>query len=1209
MRGTQATAATPYAAHLIAAAVAINLCVAAAAYWSLERGHREAISDATVAAENLSELLVRDIGGEYDNMDKSLLAVVDEYERQTEAGSVDTPALNALVARQQRRHPELVPVRITDSNGKVISHLDGPAGKPPINLGQREYFIRHRRDPQAGLVISEPLLSSIHGKPGIAFSRRLNRADGSFAGVAVAFLEAGWIDSRFTGLRLGPGGSIALRDDELRLIVRHPLNENTGGLGTSKTSVDFQRALQLNPKAGTYAAGGTSIDGVLRLHAYRKHARYPFYINVGIANSDYLAEWHYDSKIIVAIVIAFALTTGLGARFLLVAWRRREQAQAALMLSETRFHQALDASPVASAIANEQGIFTYLNPAFVRLFGYTLADLPTLDTWWLKAYPDPAYRKPLVSAWQKAFMDAQQSGIATIPFEVRITNKRGEVLEILGAATPLDAKPNGAFLAMLFDITERKQIEARLEQTASLLRATLESTADGILTVDSADRIISFNQRYVEMWRIPAAVVDTADNASALAFVADQLADPAGFVEKARDLLQQPEKIDIDLLEFKDGRIFERYSMPLHLRGAIAGRVLSFRDVSQSRLAEAALQSSERRYRSLFVNSQLVMLVIDPDSQRIVDANPAACSYYGYARERMLTMAISDINTMSEERIQAQMTLAKAEAKRHFNFQHRTASGELRDVEVFSGPIEIDDKPYLMSIVVDISESKQLELALKATAQRFQLAMEATSDGVWEWNLVEDRTYFSPSYHRMLGFEPGAFPMVSQSWIDLIHPQDHARVLASCQDCIENRRPDFSFEYRLKTEGGAWKWILGRGKASSRDERGRALTMVGTHVDITARKQAEEALRLSNEHFATIAGTVPVVLYDYVLDADGHGRFTYMNSRSQKIIGCDAAAIVSDPDNFWRLIHPDDLPRVHAEDVAANQTMKKLSTDFRIVTPGGKEKWVHAESRPGLERPGEPVIWSGYIQDISRQKMQQRELEQQVMERTAQLRAMAMELSTTEERERQVIAHQLHDGLCQTLAVAKLKLSAIDTQRKVSPWGSDLHLKLSSIETLLDDADQAARSLSLQLSSSILHKLGLVPALEWLAEEMQRVHHLRVHVHNHGVPQQLDAAVRNPVFHAVRELLINVAKHARVEVAELALTVASDHLIVSVTDSGVGFIPDDSAIPSARGGYGLFSVRERIGFIGGDVQIDSAPEDGTVVVLSVPIEMQGDTAR
>jgi len=144
------------------------------------------------------------------------------------------------------------------------------------------------------------------------------------------------------------------------------------------------------------------------------------------------------------------------------------------------------------------------------------------------------------------------------------------------------------------EISERKKAEERLQDALSLLSATLESTADGILVVDKKGVVEQYNQKFVKMWRIPQSVIAAADDAALLQFVRDQLREPEAFLEKVGKLYAAPELESSDSLEFRDGRIFERYSQPHWINGVIRGRVWSFRDVTEKKKLETMLLQSEK---------------------------------------------------------------------------------------------------------------------------------------------------------------------------------------------------------------------------------------------------------------------------------------------------------------------------------------------------------------------------------------------------------------------------------------------------------------------------------------------------------------------------------------------------------------------------------------------------------------------------------------
>ena len=171
---------------------------------------------------------------------------------------------------------------------------------------------------------------------------------------------------------------------------------------------------------------------------------------------------------------------------------------------------------------------------------------------------------------------------ATVHAEYSV-QMEGRDVWFAAAISPLDQRH---VVLVARDISDRKRAEQELRATLSVLNATFESTADGILVVDLQGRIVSFNRKFAELWRIPDSVLESKDGAQTLAFVLEQLKDPDGFLAKVREVYGRPEASSFDVLAFQDGRIFERYSQPQRIAGATAGRVWFFRDVTERKRAE-----------------------------------------------------------------------------------------------------------------------------------------------------------------------------------------------------------------------------------------------------------------------------------------------------------------------------------------------------------------------------------------------------------------------------------------------------------------------------------------------------------------------------------------------------------------------------------------------------------------------------------------------
>ncbi|MBD2740916.1 diguanylate cyclase [Coleofasciculus sp. FACHB-1120] len=276
---------------------------------------------------------------------------------------------------------------------------------------------------------------------------------------------------------------------------------------------------------------------------------------------------------------------------------QRQQAETELRESQEKYKVLFQRFPIGISITDKNGNIIEANQASEKILGLSIEKHKTRSCdsqEWRIIRPDGTPMPPEEFASVRALKENK----VIVNREMGILNDQDEITWINVTAAPIPLKDYGVAIAYV-NITERKAAEEKVEKSLSLLRTTLESTADGIVAVSLEGDIVSYNQKFLQMWQVPEDLISSPRADKRLVFLKNQMKEPEAFVRRIQELSRQPEAKAYDILELKNGRIFERYSAPHRLGEQIIGRVWSFLDITERKRTEEALRSSIERERLL----------------------------------------------------------------------------------------------------------------------------------------------------------------------------------------------------------------------------------------------------------------------------------------------------------------------------------------------------------------------------------------------------------------------------------------------------------------------------------------------------------------------------------------------------------------------------------------------------------------------------------
>ncbi len=532
---------------------------------------------------------------------------------------------------------------------------------------------------------------------------------------------------------------------------------------------------------------------------------------------------------------------------------------------------------------------------------------------------------------------------------------------------------------------------------------------------------------------------------------------------------------------------------------------------------------------------------------------------------------------------------------------------------------QLDLLDVLARQAADLIERTQAEQALREGEQQRRVALEAAELGTWNYDIAAERLHWDQRTAALFG-RAGLDSVPISEALARIHPDDRApveRQIANAIDPATNGRYDI--EYRVFPSEGEQRWIRVVGQAQFDVERGvrRATGFVGVVFDTTDGRAARQAMEEANERAQRNLGQLEAVLRQMtegLVIADPSGDVMSMNDAALALHEMadmqDVKQHLSKYESTFVLLDIQTGQPLALEDWPLARSLRGetfTGQEVEVRNQHTGRTWIGSYGGTPVRSPrGDVQLAIVTIRDITEHKQAEQRLQElneslehrvairtaEARQRADQLQRLAAELAEAEQRERRRLARFLHDDLQQILVAAKMRLAMSSGTRTNT---------LNEIDHLLAQAMDASRSLTTQLAPPVLYDLGLKKALKWLARWAKDKYGLHVTVDARGPDTIENEAVRVTLFEAVRELLLNIVKHAGTDRANITLRREGDMCHVVVQDSGAGFDLEQCRASKEATGYGLFSLQERLGLTGGRVHVDSAPGRGTRVEVMAPL--------
>lgn len=619
----------------------------------------------------------------------------------------------------------------------------------------------------------------------------------------------------------------------------------------------------------------------------------------------------------------------------------------------------------------------------------------------------------------------------------------------------------------------------------------------------------------------------------------------------------------------------------------------TMQDITEQQVAQEALKQSEEKYRNVFENVVEGLYRTTP-AGRFVIINPAFARICGYESPEEMMERIGDIANQlyadPEDRLRFQKLIAAEGEVKGFEVRFRNPTKGLVWVSIYSKAIcdEQGKIQYYDGTIEDITARRQAEDALRRSEENFRRSLEESPLGMRIVDSYGDTIHANRAILDLYGYA-GIDELINTPVKKRYTPESYEAFQARREKRKRGIEDAPSYEIGIVRKTGEIRHLHVHRKKIEWDGKDQYLVL---YQDITKRRQAEISLLRSNERLLIAQAAAKAGMWDWDIVT---GHIDWSDSLYE-LFGLSPLNSDASFEAWKNVIHPDDREIAGKRIDETLQQKKELNSDYRVVLPDGRIRWINAVGKGEYDEHGQPLRMIGICLDITGR----REAEDALLRQHIQLQRLSSRLVEAEEAERKRITRELHDQVGQNLTALGINLNIL---RTITSGESNDKIKRSLDESLalVKQTTEFTRNLMAELRPPVMDDYGLMASIKWYGERFAARTGIAFNMKSVDLIPRPKGLFEVTLFRIIQEALTNAGKHAGASRIDVEGEIINNKLRITVVDNGRGF--DKRLFTRADGSFswGIMTMIERAQSMGGNLTVESQPGRGTKVVVEVPV--------